>query len=151
LLLPAPGRGQSAEAVFRPAALAAKGAFFALSVPDLQASVKWYSEKLGLKVAMEVRDNVSVTVLAGGGLIVELIHSDQAVPSAQTAPAAKDAAPLHGFSKAGFFVDDFDRALATLVARKVDIAYGPYPGKENGLKNVILRDNAGNLIQVFGR
>lgn len=33
--------------------VAAGGAFFALSVPDVQASGRWYSEKLGLRVVMQ--------------------------------------------------------------------------------------------------
>jgi|SRR5215472_48676 len=151
LLWPTLLRAQSAEAVFAPAAVAAKGAFFALSVPDMDASVKWYSEKLGLKVAMQVKEKVSVTVLAGGGLIVELIHSDEAMPKTKAAPAVKGDIQLHGLFKAGFFVEDFDKTLALLKERKVEIAYGPFPVKENTMKNVIIRDNAANLIQVFGK
>jgi hypothetical protein len=62
---------------------------------------RWYSEKLGLKVVMRVpkTDKAAVTVLEGGGLIVELIQHDDALP----------------------------------------------------LNNVIIKDNAGNLIQVFGK
>ena len=33
-----------------------KGAFFGLSVADLEASVRWYSEKLGMKVALRPQD-----------------------------------------------------------------------------------------------
>jgi len=151
LAFPALTQGQSAEAVFAPAAVAARGAFFAISVPDMDASVRWYSEKLGLKIVMQTKDKISVTVLAGGGMIVELIHPDEAMPVSKAAPAVKEGILLHGFSKAGILVDDFDKTLATLKARNVDIAYGPFPAKENGMKNVILRDNAGNLIQLFGK
>jgi catechol 2,3-dioxygenase-like lactoylglutathione lyase family enzyme len=151
LMFPVLTRGQSGDAVLAPASVAAKGAFFALSVPDMEASVKWYCEKLGLKIAMQVKDKVSVTVLAGGGLIVELIHSDEAMPRAKAAPAIKEDILLHGFKKAGIVVADFDKTLAILKARNVEIAYGPFAAKENGMKNVIVRDNAGNLIQVFGR
>ena len=43
-----------------------------------------------------------------------------------------------------------EERLAALKARHVDIAYGPYPAQANQRANVIVRDNAGNLIQVFG-
>ena len=151
LMLPVIAHGQSGEATFAPASVNAKGAFFALSVPDMEASVKWYSEKLGLKVAMQVKDKVSVTVLAGGGVIVELIHTDEGMPRAKAAPAIKEDIQLHGIFKAGMVVEDFDKTLAMLKARNVEIAYGPFPAKENAMKNVIIRDNAGNLIQVFGK
>lgn len=148
LMFPLLAHAQSSDAAFAPAAFSAKGAFFALSVPDMDASVKWYSQAFGLKVTMQTKDKVSVTVLAGGGLIVELIHSDEAKSRSQA--AVKDDIGLHGIFKAGILVDDFDKTLATLKARNVEIAFGPFPSKENGMKNVIIRDNAGNLIQIFG-
>ena len=126
--------------------LSRTGAFFALSVPDIQASSRWYSEKLGLKVTMTIpaSDTPAVTVLEGGGLIVELIQHAQAVP------LGRDPVLTHGFTKAGFVVQDFDRTLATLRQRGVEVAYGPFPARADQRANVIIRDNAGNLIQIFG-
>jgi hypothetical protein len=48
------------------------GAFFASSVADIEASARWYSEKLGLKVTMQVpkTDESAVSLLEGGGLTV---------------------------------------------------------------------------------
>jgi catechol 2,3-dioxygenase-like lactoylglutathione lyase family enzyme len=142
LLLPA--SGHAAEAV---PWKGVTGAFFALSVSDVQASTKWYAEKLGLKVKLEVpeHDGVSVVVLEGGGLTVELIRHGKAAP----APAA---IPLvHGLFKAGLVVDDFDRVVATLRARGVELVAGPFPAKGDQRANVVVKDNAGNLIQFFGK
>ncbi len=124
------------------------GAFFALSVADLDASVRWYTEKLGLATTMRrPRENgVAVAVLEGGGLIVELLQLDAARPLAADAREK-----VHGFFKAGVIVDDFNGALATLRARGVEIAYGPYPKRGDQRANVIIKDGAGNLIQLFGR
>jgi catechol 2,3-dioxygenase-like lactoylglutathione lyase family enzyme len=124
-----------------------KGAFFALSVADMEASVKWYSEKLDLKVVMrEPKKNKSaVTVLAGGGLMVELLQDDDAIPS------GKEAHLLHGIFKVGVIVDDLDKTLSVLNASKVPIAFGPYPPTEHAAANIIVADNAGNLIQFFGK
>jgi catechol 2,3-dioxygenase-like lactoylglutathione lyase family enzyme len=124
----------------------ARGASFALSVSDIQASSRWYSEKFGLKVTMNVpaSNGPSVVVLEGGGPIVELIHHVDAQAS------GKDPVLSHGFYKAGFGVEDFDRTLATLRDRGVEIAYGPYPKRPDQRANVIIKDNAGNLIQIFG-
>ena len=127
-------------------AFIAHGAFFALSVADLQASSRWYSEKFGLTVKrnVPVSSTPGVVVLEGGGLTVELIQHPEA------RAAGKDAILDHGFFKAGFFVQDFDRVLATLRDRGVEIAYGPFPKRADQHANVIIRDNAGNLIQIFG-
>jgi catechol 2,3-dioxygenase-like lactoylglutathione lyase family enzyme len=120
------------------------GAFVALSVPNMDESVRWYSEKLGLSVVFQAPGEVSVTTLEGGGLLVELIHD----PSAQPRPPRPDL--VHGPFKAGFMVKDFDRTLESLRARGVEIAFGPFPPQNNQRANVIIRDNAGNLIQIFG-
>lgn len=122
------------------------GAAFALSVSDLQASSKWYEEKFGLKVTMNVPVSATpgVVVLEGGGLTVELIQHPEATAS------GKDATQVHGFFKAGFTVQDFDRTLAVLRERGVEIAYGPFPKRADQRANVIIRDNAGNLIQILG-
>src|SRR5258705_13040247 len=99
--------------------IAASGAFFALSVADMKASAQWYADKLGLKIVMQTpkQEKSAVTVLEGGGLIVELIQHDDA------APAVKDPLFVHGIFKAGVIVDDFDKTVAMLKARHVEIAF----------------------------
>jgi catechol-2,3-dioxygenase len=124
-----------------------EGAFFALSVVDLASSASWYRDKLGLEVVMQVpvQNGIGVTVLEGGGLTVELIQN------AQARPPAGDPQLVHGYFKSGMIVKDLDRTLATLRERGVEVAYGPFPASETQRANVILRDNAGNLLQLFGR
>ena len=153
LALPIVVRAQVTAPGAEPPFQAAAGAFFALSVADIQASAKWYSEKLGLKVVMEVpkKDKVAVTVLEGRGLIVELIQHDEALPLSKAAPAVTGDLFVHGVFKAGVIVEDFERTVATLRARNVEIAYGPFPARERQRANVIIKDNSGNLIQFFGK
>ncbi len=148
----APGPRVEVPAPGATLALTTRGAFFALSVPDLDASSRWYSDKLGLKVVMRVprTDQAAVTVLEGGGLIVELIQHDGALSLSRAAPAAKDRLMIHGLFKAGVIVDQFDQALELLRARGVELALGPFPARPGQRANVIIKDNAGNLIQIFG-
>lgn len=126
------------------------GAFFAVSVPNMPESVQWYSDKLGLAVAFEVREGIEVTVLEGGGLLVELIRDPAARPSSAACPGVTRAELTHGVFKAGFLVKDFDKTVEELRARGVDIAYGPFPPSSQQRANLLIRDNAGNLIQIFG-
>jgi catechol 2,3-dioxygenase-like lactoylglutathione lyase family enzyme len=129
------------------------GAFFALSVKDIQASGTWYREKLGLKVTLNPprSDFGEVMVLEGGGLIVELIQTAKARALSSLNPPVSDPFELHGFFKAGVIVEDFDAALASLKERGVPIAIGPFAAKEGRRANFIIEDNAGNLIHFFGK
>ncbi len=143
----------SSAALAATPALRATGGFFALSVPDAEASARWYQEKLGLsRVVQNPKENkVAVVILEGGGLIVELIQNDDAKPLKTALPDLKDDLLIHGVFKAGVIVADFDKTLATLKERGVEIAYGPYPAKDRIRAKLIVRDNAGNLIQFFGK
>jgi catechol 2,3-dioxygenase-like lactoylglutathione lyase family enzyme len=129
------------------------GAFFALSVPDVTASAKWYREKLGMKVILEPprSADASVVVLEGGGLIVELLQHNEAKPLRSIAPNAGENFKVHGFFKAGVIVEDFDRTIAAFRARGITIAIGPFPKSATQRANAIIRDNDGNLIQFFGK
>jgi catechol 2,3-dioxygenase-like lactoylglutathione lyase family enzyme len=153
LVCPIVSHAQSAPAGPLPPALVANGAFFALSVADIGASTRWYTEKLGLRVVMQVpkQDKAAVTVLEGGGLIVELIEHDDARPLGNAAPGAPGSLFVHGIFKVGVLVEDYEKLLTVLTARHVDIALGPFPARGGQRANVIVRDNAGNLIQFFGK
>ena len=134
-----------------PAFRAVEGAFFAISVQDLDASTNWYSEKFGLKVQSSFSDGgVAGAVLSGNGLDVELMAFAKSSPQRDPFDT-KDLPHPRGIIKVGFRVDDFDAAVSVLRSRGVQIVLGPYPPRKDQRANVLLRDNSGNLIQVFGR
>jgi catechol 2,3-dioxygenase-like lactoylglutathione lyase family enzyme len=136
-----------------PAAIHATGAFLALSVADLDASTRWYVERLGLEVVQRPPkyDKSMAVVLQGAGLLVELIKHDDSIPLRTAAPAVGSNLLVHGIVKAGAIVDDFESLLAVIRARNVPIAFGPYPARADQRANVIIQDNDGNLIQFFGQ
>jgi catechol 2,3-dioxygenase-like lactoylglutathione lyase family enzyme len=123
------------------------GAFFALSVADLDASANWYADKFGMSVVLRVprQDKASVVVLEGGGLTVELVQHDDAVGAPKEIPLVR------GIFKVGLVVDDLDKTLAGLKVRGVPVLLGPYPARGQVRSNAIINDNAGNLIQFFGK
>ena len=131
----------------------ANGAFIALSVPDVAASARWYREKLGLRIILEPpkAGEATAVILEGGGLLVELIQHDAAKPLGTVAPGVRGSLYVHGYFKAGLIVEDFDRTIAAIRARGIEIAFGPYPKSATQRANAIIRDNAGNLIQFLGR
>jgi len=125
----------------------ARGGFFALSVRDLQSTVNWYTQKLGLKSVMTIPRTGRIAggaALEGDGILVELIQHEDA--------KARVGVPelTHGIAKAGVIVTDFDRTVAALKARGVEITSGPYPARPNMRANLMFRDNEGNYIQVLG-
>ena len=155
LALPVTLRAQAPASVRRAAAVSdtapalgeVRGAFWALSVADLAASTRWYSETLGLRVTLRMppSNGAAVTVLEGGGLTVELLQLEGA--------AARVEGPERtlGYFKAGVVVEDLTRTLATLRARGAEVAMGPFPARDGQRANAIIRDNAGNLLQLFQR
>lgn len=135
--LASPAAAEPRETPFK----SVSGAYFAFSVPNLAESVRWYSEKFGLSISLEVPGSPAVTVLEGSGLVVELIQDPAArPPSGQT----------HGMFKGGFMVKHFETTLENLQKRGVTFAFGPFPATDKQRANVIIRDNNGNLIQIFG-
>ena len=133
--------------------LTATGSFFAVSVADLRASLAWYTEKLGFHSALLIppANGVSVALLDGDGLTVELIQQDDGVSLNKIAPTIKDRTLLHGIVKAGVIVDDLDATVAWLRGRNVPIAFGPFPATLEQPANLIIADNEGNLIQFIAR
>ena len=89
-------------------------------------------------------------MLEGSGLIVELVQHDEARALSTAAPGITDPFYVHGYFKAGVIVKDYDRLLAALRVGGVKIAHGPYEARPDRRANVIVEDNAGNLIHFFG-
>ena len=127
-----------------------EGTFFALSVQDLDASIRWYTEKFGLTLNSRLASgDVAVALLSGHGLDVELLsHRDSVARPFPFDPEA--AVRTRGLVKVGFRVTDFDRAVATLRLRGVEIVLGPFPPRADQRANVLIRDGDQNLLQLFG-
>jgi catechol 2,3-dioxygenase-like lactoylglutathione lyase family enzyme len=139
-----------------PAALplaAGTGAVFALSVPDLEASVRWYSDKIGLRVTLRPpkQGKTSIAILEADGWLVELQQHDDALPLQTVAPAVSDRTLVHGPFKVGVMVANLSAAITLLGERQVPIAFGPFPATASQKANLIIRDNAGNLLQLIAK
>jgi len=125
----------------------AEGAFFAIVVTDLDASVGWYESNLGLhfvKRGKSPRVPAETVVLGGHNLFVELIHHD-----GNALTRIDNEASVPRLLKAGVIVapKDFDRITGYLQKRGVDA--GIFEDKEMGVRSFLFTDNDGNLIQFF--
>lgn len=126
---------------------AAHGAFVAIVVTDLDASVNWYETNLGLhevKRGKSPRLPAETVVLAGHNLFVELIHHH-----GKQLPRVDNEASVPRLLKAGAIVEsnDFDAIVVYVQKRGIDTAV--FEDKEMGARSFLLRDNEGNLIQFF--
>lgn len=151
VMLPSLASAQQSPSKIETPLISTQGSFFALSVSDMNESVKWYCEKLGLKVITQAptQNKVAFTTLGGGGLIVELIRHEDSLPLSMAAPQVKEKFLVHGIFKVGIIVDDLDKILAILKSRDVNIYLGPFPVEKEQKANFIIKDNAGNFIQFF--
>jgi catechol 2,3-dioxygenase-like lactoylglutathione lyase family enzyme len=125
----------------------AQGAFVAIVVADLDASVHWYESNLGLhlvKHGKSPRVPAETVVLGGHNLFIELIHHD-----GRPLPRIDNEASVPRLIKAGVIVEqkDFDTVATYLQKRGVEA--GIFEDKEMGVRSFMFRDNDGNLIQFF--
>jgi catechol 2,3-dioxygenase-like lactoylglutathione lyase family enzyme len=128
-------------------AFTAEGAFFAIVVTDLDASVPWYESNLGLhlvKRGKSPRVPAETVVLGGHNLFVELIHHD-----GKALPRVDNEASVPRLLKTGVIVaqKDFDQVAAYLQKRGVET--GIFEDKEMVVRSFLFKDNDGNLIQFF--
>jgi len=119
-----------------------------LSVPDLEASIEWFSRVLDFEV--EKRFDIppipaKVAMLCRGALRVELFE----VPGAAPLPAARrlpnEDVKTHGNKHLAFAIRSVDEVEPELRARGADIVF---IGRFDFGSNIFIRDNAGNLIEL---
>jgi hypothetical protein len=90
-------------------------------------------------------------VLSSDEFVVELSEHADAKSIREYTSVPPPTFLVHGFFKAGVFVTDLDRAVATLKARGVVGVGETQSDPSLGLRWVLLRDNGGNFIQVLER
>jgi catechol 2,3-dioxygenase-like lactoylglutathione lyase family enzyme len=128
-------------------AFTAQGAFVAIVVSDLDASVHWYESNLGLHLAKRgksPRVAAETAVLSGHNLFVELIHHE-----GKALRRIDNETPVPRLIKAGVIVaqKEFEAVATYLQKRGIEAAI--FEDKEMGVRTFLFRDNDGNLIQFF--
>ena len=119
-----------------------------ISVPDLEASIRWYAEVLDFEVEQRLEIPAipaKVAMLRRGDLRLELFE----VPGAQPLPEERRHPNLdlrtHGNKHLAFAIKDIDSAERELRSRGADIVW--VRRFEFG-SNIFVRDNSGNLIEL---
>lgn len=121
----------------------------ALSVGDLDASIAWYEDMLGFEI--ERREHLphipaDVAFLRSGGFRLELFHLKDAAPLPPERGMPDQDLRTHGFKHLCFGVRNAAAALGVLRSRGAEIVM---ECDMNGVRVAFLRDNTGNLVEIF--
>jgi catechol 2,3-dioxygenase-like lactoylglutathione lyase family enzyme len=124
----------------------------AIRVPDFDAAVAWYADKLDFRS----KQTVSVAGLSFGFLYPagdDSFHFElMAGPGAAERPAYKDlhdSYNMSGWHHPGFSVDSVDAVIDELKRRDVTIASEPHDVLAMGLRVAFFADPWGNLFEVI--
>ena len=124
-----------------------------LSVPDLEASIHWYSTMLDFvleqRFALEVVP-FKAAFLRRDSLRIELFEVAGAAPLPEQRRYPNEDLRTHGTKHIAFAVDDVYAVFAELKRRGVDIAAEIFTLEGMGPGGFI-RDNAGNLLEILER
>jgi methylmalonyl-CoA/ethylmalonyl-CoA epimerase len=121
----------------------------AISVPDLEETIKWYEEKFGFTVIgrSEIPGiNVKVAHMQGVGFILEIFEAEGAAPLPEDRRYPNRDLRTHGHKHFSVGVKDARKAAKELEEMGVEIAM---VAEVDGTYGVFVRDNSGNLIEVF--
>ena len=120
-----------------------------ISVPDIEASIKWYQDILGFSVEKRLTldaVNAKIAFLKHGDFQIEFFEIEDAASLPEDRRYPDRDICTHGTKHIAFSVDDVPEFIDSLKKRGVDIAMDV-----NLMENkpmAFIRDNAGNLIEV---
>ncbi|MFC1946102.1 VOC family protein [Chloroflexota bacterium] len=121
-----------------------------ISVPDLEASIKWYQEMLGFTVTdrVEIAEaRAKIAFLSHGEFSIELFEVEGAAPLPESRRHPNQDVATHGTKHIAFEVADLGSLMEELKQRGVDVAMDIF---DVGDKSVaFIRDNSGILLELM--
>ncbi len=122
---------------------------FAISVPDLEETVAWYRRVFGftpLDFSEIPGTGVRVCHMQGKGFLLEIFCPPDGNPLPPERRVPNLDFMTHGNKHISFGVRDGRAAKVQLEAMGVDVAF---VAEVDGTYGVFIRDNTGNLIEIF--
>jgi catechol 2,3-dioxygenase-like lactoylglutathione lyase family enzyme len=118
-----------------------------MSVPNIEAGIEWYTEKLGFKVVKRKsypEFNTSLVFMELNGYNVELIQDGNAkpIPPRPDPPAHTS---TYGITQFQFRTTDLSGVKKELIAKQIPIVW-EFENQELGVKFLVIRDLNANLI-----
>jgi methylmalonyl-CoA/ethylmalonyl-CoA epimerase len=121
-----------------------------VSVPDLEASIRWYRDILGFEVEnrFEIpQAHAKAAMLRRGALRMEIFQVQDGAPLPDERRVPDRDLRTHGNKHVCFGVQSVPAAERELRAKGVDIVF--VGGLKDMAPNIFLRDNSGNLIEFI--
>lgn len=125
----------------------------ALAVADLEATIQWYQDALGLRVEQRGHFDpvdANFAMLTGNGFRLELVSR----AGGEHRLADRSAPPQHlhvlGWKAVVLETDDLAATTAALAAQGVEIVWSEQALTPT-LASTMIRDPEGNLINIFGK
>jgi methylmalonyl-CoA/ethylmalonyl-CoA epimerase len=121
-----------------------------ISVPDLEASIRWYHDTLGFEVEQRFeipKAHARVAMIRRGPLRMELFEVEDAKPLPEDRRLPDRDLKTHGNKHVCFGIKSVREAEQELRAKGVDIVF--VGGLKGMPPNIFLRDNSGNLIEFI--
>lgn len=129
---------------------ATNGAFYAVSVRNIDKAVAWYTQHLGFRVESRGGNNERKgALLSRPGTVLELGEFVGAI-AREEFRAGLESHEVYGIFKLGFTTTNLDAAFEVLEGRGVEIFF-PIVTASDGNRTFGIRDMEGNIIQFFGR
>ena len=126
------------------------GAFYAISVHDIDKTIKWYTKHLGFKVESKGgNDQRKGALLSRPGVILELGEFSGAIKREDINPNL-ESHEIYGIFKIGFKTKNLDETFKILKDFNVEIFF-PIATASNGNRTFGIKDLEGNIIQFFGK
>lgn len=125
------------------------GAFYAISVQNLDDSIAWYTTHLGFELCSQAEnDQRRGALLERPGALLELAEFDGAVSRTALKPGLESHL-IHGIFKLGFVANDLDKTYAVLSEAGVEVFF-PIVTASDGRRTFGVLDPDGNIVQFFG-
>jgi len=126
--------------------------FSALIVEDIDRSIEWYQNTLGLEL-LNKTENADFAFkqanLKRDAILLELIELGSALSPEEVIPNFNAKTKIQGIFKIGFSVANFDQWMDHLKKLEVDFQGNVVNDPNSGKKMIIIKDPDGNRIQFF--
>ncbi len=124
----------------------------AIRVPDYDATLRFYTDKLGFELVKEwtlgdAAPGVRLAYLRLGAFMIEVIGDARPAPVPESSDIASH------LSRSGYIhlclrVTDVERTLAQLRERGVEVFAEPFVIEPIGQRLAMVKDNSGNVIEL---
>lgn len=122
---------------------------FAISVANLEESIQWYERSFGFTVLDRSEipgTGVKVSHMQGKGFILEIFCAPNSKPLPSERRIPNEDFLTQGNKHISFGVKDGRAAKKQMETMGIDIAF---VAEVDGTYGVFIRDNTGNLIEIF--